>query len=111
MQTVTLRRTVLALVLGAALLAPGVAFAAPAAPEPVAARPGLFQGLWGWLTAFWSGAGAEIDPFGNPGGVVAVWGEAGADIDPFGSRSAGAAPSAGTDHGDAGSAIDPFGGR
>jgi hypothetical protein len=68
------------------------------------------RGLWGWLTAFWSGAGAEIEPYGNPGGVVAVWGEEGADIDPFGNRSAGATPPA-IDHGDAGATIDPYGRR
>ncbi len=113
MQTVILHRTVLILVLGVALLAPASALAAPSAPELSAARPGFIQDLWAWLTTFWSGAGADIDPYGvrSGGHLVPLWADEGAEIDPYGNRSATPAPPPAPDNGDAGAEIDPYGGR
>lgn len=121
MQTVTLRRTLLVLALGTALLLPGSAMAAPGQPSPSAAGasgPSLLQGLWGWLAALWDEAGALIDPFGNREGaeidpygdrLVPLWGEEGAEIDPFGNHSSTPASPPATDQQEAGAEIDPFG--
>jgi hypothetical protein len=111
MQTAALRRTVLfLLLLGAVLLVPGAALAAPPAHQ-TPGQPGLLQSLRGWLTALWSGEGSAIDPYGNRAGdrLVPFWDQEGSDIDPFGNHGTNPAPPPATDHQDAGSAIDPFG--